>query len=117
MRQSDLDFGAVHIQSDVIASIAAMAAQEVSGVVGIWKGPWWRCWLKGTRSGVVAETRDQEVRLILPLVVEYGVHLPQVAAEVQERVRQRIEQMTQLTPVEIQVIIHDVKQQGEFKRP
>ena len=107
-RRTDLGLGTIHIQNDVIGSIAALAAQEVPGVVGVWLGPWWKRFLGGG-AGVRVESQDQEIRLVLPLVVEYGVSLPEVAAEVQERVRERVEQMTRLTPVEVQVSIQEVK--------
>jgi len=55
------------------------------------------------------EIQDQEVRLWVSLVVEYGVNLPHVAGQVQDRVRDRVEQMTQLNPVEVHVSIHQVK--------
>ncbi len=107
-RRTDLGAGSVQIQNEVIGSIAAMAAQEVRGVVGVWRMPWpWR--ILGNRSGVSVQAIDQEVRLRLNLVAEYGINLPQVAAEVQERVREMVERMTHLTAVEVQVSIHEVK--------
>ncbi len=109
-RQTDL--GTVQIQNDVIGTIAALAAQEVEGVVGIWRGPlplgnWVSSWLG--RTGVKVETQDQEVRLWLSLVVEYGVNLGSVAARVQEKVREMLERMTHLTAAEVNVRIHHVQ--------
>ena len=107
-RRTALGLGAIQIQNDVIGSIAAMAAQEVPGVVGVWRGPWWKR-LLGGGTGVSVESRDQEVRLVLRLIVEYGVSLSEVAAEVQERVREVVEKMTQLIPVDLQVNIQEVR--------
>ncbi|MBI3312257.1 MAG: Asp23/Gls24 family envelope stress response protein [Candidatus Omnitrophica bacterium] len=105
-RQTDL--GSVQIRNDVIASIAALAAREVEGVLGIWQSPFWlRPFPEG--AGVRVETHDQEVRLWVNLVAEYGVNLPQVALEVQDRVREMVEQMTHLTAVEVHVSIHQIK--------
>ena len=101
------DLGSVQIRNDVVATIAALAAREVEGVAGIWQGPWA---LRALASGGVrAEIQDQEVRLWVNLVAEYGVNLPHVAAQVQDRVRDRVEQMTQLNPMEVHVSIHEVK--------
>ena len=105
-RQTDL--GSVQIRNDVIASIAALAAREVQGVVDIWTGPFWIRWLP-TTGGVRIQTQDQEVRIWIDLVAEYGVNLPQVALEVQDRVREMVEQMTHLTAIEVHVSIHQVK--------
>lgn len=102
------DLGTVQIRNEVIGTIAAMAAEEVKGVVGVWKGanPLERL---TRRSGVRIETKDQDVRIWVNLVVEYGVNLPEVAGDVQDRVREMVEQMTQLQPVEVRVAIHHVQ--------
>ncbi len=102
------DLGAVQIRNDVIGTIAALAAREVEGVAGIWQEPWFLRPLLGS-GGVRAEIQDQDVRLWIGLVAEYGVNLPHVAAEVQDRVRDRVEQMTQLNPLEVHVSIHQIK--------
>lgn len=102
------DLGTVQIRNEVIGTIAALAAQEVQGVVGIWDGPLGiGRWLKN--GGVRVATQDQEVRLCISLIVEYGVSLPMVASQVQDRVREMIERMTHLTAVEVHVSIHHVK--------
>ncbi len=102
------DLGTVQIRNEVIGTIAALAAQEVEGVVGVWRGflpfgPW------AGNQGVQVQMQDQEVRVALSLVVEYGVSLPQVAIQVQDRVREMIERMTNLSAVEVHVSIHHVK--------
>ena len=102
------DLGAVQIRNDVVATIAALAAREVDGVVGIWQELWVLRPLLGS-GGVRVEIRDQDVRLWVGLVAEYGVNLAVVAAQVQDRVKDRVEQMTQLNPVEVQVSIQQVK--------
>ncbi len=102
------DLGAVQIHNEVIGSIAATAAKEVAGVVGIWK-PFWP-W--GGPSGVRVETREQEARIWISLVVEYGVSLPHVAAGVQERVSEMVERMTHLPVTEVHVSVHHVQAKG-----
>lgn len=106
--EQQTDLGAVQIRNDVVATIASLAAREVEGVVGIWQEPWLLRLLLGS-GGVRVEIRDQEVRLWVGLVVEYGANLAAIAAQVQDRVRERVEQMTQLNSVEVQVSIHQVK--------
>ena len=101
------DLGAVQIRNDVIATIAALAAREVEGVAGIWQEPWVMRLLGS--GGVRVDIQEQEVRLWINLVAEYGVNLAAVAAQVQDRVRDRVEQMTQLNPVEVHISIHQVK--------
>lgn len=103
------DLGAVHIRNEVIGSIAALAAQEVEGVAGVWKGLLLPGWLGGPGSGVRVQTQEQEAKIWLPLVVEYGVNLPHVASQVQDKVREAVEQMTQLSAVEVNVQIQQIK--------
>lgn len=106
-RRTELE--SVHIRNEVIGSIASLAALEVEGIVGIWKGPLlFRSFPGG--AGVRVEIQDREVRIWISLVAEYGMPLPQVAVQVQERVRDMVEQMTQLSAVEVHVVIHEIKQ-------
>ena len=74
----------------------------------MWKGPAPLGFFPGN-SGVRVETQEQDVRLWLNLIVEYGVNLPDVAVQVQDRVSEMVEQMTQLAPVEVHVSIHHIK--------
>lgn len=115
MRATDL--GAVQIRNDVIGSIAALAAQEVEGVIGVWKGFSLPSFLGGNRSGVRVETQELEAKLWIPLVVEYGVNLPHVAAQVQDRVREAVEQMTQMAAVEVNVQIQQIKPRRGLNSP
>lgn len=108
MMSKKTDLGSVKIRNEVIGSIASLAAREVEGVVEVWRGSWPLGWLPGF-SGVRVETRDQDVRLWLSLIVEYGANLPEVATRVQDRVQERVEQMTQLSAVEVHVSIHHVR--------
>ncbi|MBI1953180.1 MAG: Asp23/Gls24 family envelope stress response protein [Candidatus Omnitrophica bacterium] len=103
------DLGTVSIHHEVIGSIAAAAAKEVAGVAGVWKGffPW------GSASGVKVLTRDQETRIWISLVVDYGVSLPQMASQVQERVSEMVERMTHLAVTEVHVSIAHVHGKGD----
>lgn len=103
------DLGAVQIRNEVIGSIAALAAREVDGVMGVWKGLPLPGWLGGAGSGVRVQIQEVEAKIWIPLVVEYGVNLPHVAAQVQDKVREAVEQMTQLAAVEVNVRIQQIK--------
>ena len=112
MARRTTDLETVQIRNEVIGAIAALAAQEVQGVVGVYPG-WFpfSSWMG--RAGVRVETNAEEVRLGLRLIVEYGVDLPQLALQVQERVKEMIERMTHLTAAEVRVSIHHVKPRGK----
>lgn len=106
------ELGAVQIRNEVIASIAAQAAQEVEGVCGVWRGWWPALPFLPAGMGVKVETQDQEVRLWMRLVTEYGVSLPEVALRVQDRVREMVERMTNLLVSEVHVSIQHVRAKG-----
>ena len=102
------ELGTVQIRNEVIGNIASLAAQEVEGVYGIWKGLFpFLSWLGF--SSIRCQMRDQEVRLWLPLIVEYGVSIPLIASQVQDRVREVVERMTSLAVTEVYVKVHHVQ--------
>lgn len=100
--------GVVRINNDVIARIASIAVREVPGVLGVSAGlriagfPAW--------GGVRVEDSDAQFKIKVPLVVEYGVHLPRVAAEVQDRVREAVSRMTDIQVIEVDVSVQEVKE-------
>ena len=107
------DLGLVKIKNEVISSIAALAAKEVKGVIGI-GGSIADIFYKMFKpdvagQGVKVDIEENKLKLNVPIVVEYGVDIPQVAMLVQENVRSSIEKMTGLTPLEINVNIQGVK--------
>ncbi len=107
------DLGVVLVQNSVVAQIAASAALEVDGVVGVWKAPWYRRFMPDSVSGVEVQIAEQEVRVGLALAAEYGTDLSKLALQVQDRVREMVEQMTQLVVVEVNVSIQEIKSRGQ----
>jgi len=110
------ELGIVRIQNDVIGRIASIAAREVSGVAGVWEGirlgqgpPWF--------GGVKARSLDAGLRIGLPIIAEYGVNLPRVAMQVQERVREAVHRMTDISAIEVDVSIHGVREPRREGRP
>ncbi|MBN1917101.1 MAG: Asp23/Gls24 family envelope stress response protein [Verrucomicrobia bacterium] len=85
----------VRVSDDVIMTIAGMALAEVKGVAstpaGFVGGLFSR---KGPAKGVKVETDGNTVSLDVTVVVEYGARIPDVAAEIQTKLRRAIEEMT-----------------------
>lgn len=96
--QEDESAGAVKIADDVVAMIAGIAAAEVEGVatmagnatnelmsmVGV----------KSLKKGVKVEVINKEVSVDLGLIMEYGYNIPATSRQVQEKVKNAIENMT-----------------------
>ena len=85
----------VRVSDEVIMTIAGMALAEVKGVAspapGFVGGLFSR---KGPSKGIKVETDGNAVSLDVTVTVEYGARIPDVAAEVQTKLRGAIEEMT-----------------------
>lgn len=85
----------VRVSDDVIATIASMVLGEVKGVAasstGLVGGLLGR---KGPAKGIKIETDGNAVTVDVTILVEYGARIPQVAADIQARLRSAIEETT-----------------------
>ena len=108
----------IKIADDVIAVIAGAAASEVSGVASmaggfaggiseVFSGK------KNFAKGIKVETGEKETKIDVNIIVEYGVRIPDVAYEIQTRVKKAVEGMTGLKVSEVNVHIQGVKTQQE----
>ena len=112
-KDEENELGAVHIHNSVIGVIARLAAAKVPGVVdfvgGIVDG---LAGIVGKRSsdrGVHVENVDNGVVIELNVVLEYGVHIPKVAWQVQNEVRKAVEQMTGKSVKSVTVVVQSVQ--------
>jgi uncharacterized alkaline shock family protein YloU len=85
--------GHSHISPDVLARYAADAAAEVRGVH------------TKQRRGAKVVGSVVEVHV----VVDYGANIPSVAADVQRRVSDYLEQMADARPTTVHVLVDDVQ--------
>lgn len=111
-RDRTTDLGVVHISNDVIASIASIAAMETKGVhkTGGGFGRTLADFLtKRTGTyGVKIRMTNTDVKLTISIIVDYGVDIPRIADEVQEKVKTAVEQMTGLVLSEVDVVVEGV---------
>ena len=115
-KQAKTDLGNIKIHTRAIRTIAAIAAMEVEGVSRIYTGPVGRLYEFLGRDRNYAAVKvdlkeNNEIDIAVSIVVEYGRDIPRVANFVQENIRQAIEKMTGLMPLNI-----DVKVKGIEKR-
>ncbi len=108
------EMGVIKIHNNVIAQIAAIASKEVKGVLGVEKGfipNFFELVLGGPifNKGVRVESYENDVKVNISIIVEYGSNIPLMALKVQESIKSAIEQMTGLNPVEVNVDIKEVK--------
>ena len=103
----------IKIADDVIAVIAGAAASEVPGVsamAGGFAGGISEV-LSGKKNfakGIKVEAGEKETRIDVNIIVEYGVRIPDVAFEIQNRVKKAVEGMTGLKVLDVNVHVQGV---------
>lgn len=98
----------IKISNDVVASIAGVAVSEVPGVYGMAGGITEIFGKKGLTKGIKVEVGEKETKIDVNIIVEYGVRIPDVAFEIQNKVKKAVENMTGLKVVEVNVHIQGV---------
>ena len=107
------DNNEIKIADDVVAVIAGVAVSEVSGVAemaGGFAGAITEV-LSGKKNlakGIKVEVGDKDTKIDVNIIVEYGVRIPDVAFEIQNRVKKAVETMTGLNVVEVNVHVQGV---------
>ena len=104
----------IKIANDVVAVIAGVAVSEVTGVASMSGGfaggiTEVLSGKKNLSKGIKVEADEKEVRIDVNIIVEYGVRIPDVAYEIQNRVKKSVENMTGLKVAEVNVHVQGVK--------
>lgn len=114
------EVGTIKITDEVVAIIAGIAAMEVPGVAsmsgGIAGGIAEALGRKNLAKGVKVEVGEKEAAIDLYLIVEYGCRIPEVAWNVQEKVKNQVETMTGLEVVEVNIHVQGVNIDKEHKK-
>ncbi|HNX28305.1 MAG TPA: Asp23/Gls24 family envelope stress response protein [Syntrophomonadaceae bacterium] len=106
------ELGAIRIADEVVATVAGLAASEVEGVASM-SGGWGtdlveKLGRKNFGKGIRVEVIDEETKIDIFLVIDYGYQIPKVAEEVQKEVKQAVETMTGLKVSSVNVHIVSV---------
>ncbi|MBP2024998.1 Asp23/Gls24 family envelope stress response protein [Peptoniphilus stercorisuis] len=104
--------GNVKIADDVIATIAAVAAESIDGVVELQStlkaSVTDMLGVKNLAKGVKVSVGENEAIIDLFLTVEYGKNIVSVSKEVQEKVKEAIETMTSLNVIEVNIHVSGI---------
>ena len=103
----------IEISGDVIAVIAGVAVSEVQGVSGMAGGfaggiSEVLSGKKNLAKGIKVDKEDEKVKIDVNIIVEYGSRIPDVAFEIQNRVKKSVESMTGLKVEEVNVHVQGV---------
>lgn len=115
----ETESGQVQVADEVVAIIAGLAATEVDGVASmagnITKDIISRLGMKNLAKGVRVEMQeDASVVIFLALNIAYGFSIPEVSANVQNRVKTAIQNMTGLNVAAVNIRIADVDMKTEM---
>lgn len=105
--------GTITFASEVIATIAGLAAIDIKGVAGM-SGGFADGFVellgrKNLTKGIKVEVGKEEVAVDIAIVVDYGVPIPEVADNIQTSVIKAIETMTGLKVVEVNINVQGIK--------
>ena len=110
----------IKIADDVVSIIAGKAVSEISGVAGmaggfaggiseVFSGK------KNLSKGIKVDVGEKEVKIDVNIIVEYGARIPDVAFEIQNRVKKAVETMTGLNVTSVNVHVQGVNIPEEKK--
>lgn len=105
--------GVIRIADDVVAVIAGLTASKCPGIAsmsgGITEGLAKRVSGKNVTKGVQVEVGQVEAAIDLRVIVEYGVAIHDVCRQLQQEVKDAVENMTGLRVVEVNVKVEGVE--------
>jgi len=106
------ELGAIRIHHNVIAIISRIAALKIPGVADMSgsfaDGLAGMLGKSTTDRGVKVEVDAEGVSVELHIIIEYGIRIPQVAWQIQNDVRQAIEDMTGKRVKRVDVVVQGV---------
>lgn len=111
--ESRNELGVLRIHKNVISSISSIAATEIEGVKRVGRdlknGLFEAITQKYFSAIKVDISKNEEVKVEIPLIIKYGYNIPDIAGRVQENVRQALEKMSSLCIKDINVNVQGIE--------
>jgi uncharacterized alkaline shock family protein YloU len=115
------EHGQTTIADSVVTKVAGISAAEVAGVHELGGGAsravgavTQKVGLSDGRSqGVSVEVGEKEAAVDLTIVVDYGESIPQVTEDVRQQIIKRVEGITGLKVVEVNISVNDLYFPGD----
>lgn len=105
----DTENEGIRISNEVVSSIAGIAVSEVKGVYGmaggiaeVFRGK------KNLSKGIKVDIGEKETKIDVNIIVEYGVRIPDIAFEIQNRVKKAVETMTGLAVSAVNIHVQGI---------
>ncbi len=104
--------GNLKVTDDVIAIIAGLATVEVEGVYsmsgGLTGGIAEVLGIKNLSKGIKVETKEENIYINIYIIAEFGARIPEVAWNIQEKVKKTVERMTGMRVMEANIHVQSV---------
>lgn len=111
--ESRNELGLVKIHKNVISSISSIAAMEIEGVKSVSKDlktVAFEFFGQKYSSAIKVEiSKNEEVKVEIPLIIKYGYNIPDVSIRVQENVHQALEKMSNLSIKDININVQGIE--------
>ena len=115
----ETEVNGIKIAEEVVAKIAGIAASEVKGVFGmnggLVEGFSEIFGKKSFSKGVKVQVTEKDATIDLYIIVEYGCRIPDIAWEIQNRVKTSVENMTGLKVLEVNIHVQGVNLPKDVK--
>ncbi len=102
----------IKISNEAVATYAGIAVSEVPGVYGMSGGfagiTEALSGKKNLTKGIKVDVEEKNAKIDVSIIVEYGARIPEVAFEIQSRVKKSVENMTGLKVLEVNVHVQGV---------
>lgn len=110
--EDSIEESTIKISNDTVATYAGIAISEIPGVYGM-SGTFAGITeaisgKKNYTKGVKVEVNEKSAKIDLNIIVEYGARIPEVAFEIQTKVKKSVETMTGLKVSSVNVNIQGV---------
>ena len=92
-----------------VPGVSEMAGGFAGGISEVLSGK------KNMSKGIKVDVQEKNTKIDVNIIVEYGARIPDVAFEIQKRVKKSVESMTGLTVTEVNVHVQGVNTNLEKK--
>ena len=114
----ETEVNGIKIAEEVVAKIAGIAALEVKGVYGMTgglaEGISEMFGKKSYSKGVKVQVGEKDATIDLYIIVEYGCRIPDIAWEIQNRVKTSVSNMTGLKVLDVNIHVQGVNLPKDF---
>ena len=106
------NLGELKVTHEVIAIIAGLAAVEIDGVYsmsgGLSGGIAQALGIKNLSKGIKVDIKGKKVEVNIYIIAEFGARIPDVAWNMQEKVKKVVEEMTGVQIVEVNIHVQGI---------